>query len=217
MTYQQQAPYPAELGVLGRLGIVLYWLFAIIAGLFVLGALAAVFYGVTQEAYVFAGALIILGGLSYLVGIALRYIFTGPRLPRTGKPIATWSGFLRGTATVIAFSAAAAAVRFGQDYLKNDHAGLSGTTRAEFVSNAIETCQKTQFSDPQNHRMDRQIIISYCDCYANSMADRTSNNDLRSIGPTVIKDTIPERFKKVINAASDYCIERSANRADGSR
>jgi hypothetical protein len=105
----------------------------------------------------------------------------------------------------IAFGLAIFAVKYGQHWLRDNDPGLTGTVRSSFVESAIATCVKKQDEDPANKGISPSIISQYCNCYANGLADRVSNNELKSVAttPTVMMATLQPK----IEAAAKPCLD----------
>src|SRR5215813_1198207 len=105
---------------------------------------------------------------------------------------------------VAVIAGGSALLRGGAD----DRIGLTGNNRAGFVDSAVAACQNAQLAAPENKDTQFKDIVDYCRCYANSMADRMSVNDVKSAAEYEAPANLPERFQVTINAASDYCIDK---------
>jgi len=95
----------------------------------------------------------------------------------------------------IMFSANLAEVRF----VMNEEVGLKGEPRARFLARAEEGCTKRQIGAPENGGAQASVIVSYCNCYANGMADRVSFNHLKDYV------TAGEFPKSLLNAVAENC------------
>jgi hypothetical protein len=54
-----------------------------------------------------------------------------------------------------------------------------GPDRDEFVKNAMSSCISNQQTTPKNWGVSQTIISDYCTCYANSLADITTKEDIK--------------------------------------
>jgi len=68
--------------------------------------------------------------------------------------------------------------RYSDDIFGTSDTGLDATARARFDSTA-QACLRAQNSDPASKAFSPVVIDQYCHCYANGMADRLSDDDLR--------------------------------------
>jgi len=107
---------------------------------------------------------------------------------------------------VIVIGGGSALLRGGAD----DRIGLTGNNRAGFVDSAVAACQNAQLAAPENKDTQFKDIVDYCRCYADSMADHISVNDVKSAAEYETPENLPERFQVIINAASDYCIDKTS-------
>jgi hypothetical protein len=58
--------------------------------------------------------------------------------------------------------------------------GITGRVRDSFVTNAIQSCLKKQNNSPENAGLSAETITRYCVCYANGLANVTTNDELRN-------------------------------------
>jgi hypothetical protein len=197
-----------DIGAFGRLGNVLYWLGMGVAVLCFVAAGASGAFGTTNDAWIIAGFFAICGVCSALIGLALRYILAGPRPQHLRKSyLPSWRSVWTTALTVVVFTAGAMAVRYGRDYLKESEVGLKGKTRTSFVESAVESCERTQSAMRENVGVSKEVIVKYCACYSNRMADTLSGSDLKAAGPNPTVETMPVRFTDLAQKASDYCVE----------
>ena len=124
----------------------------------------------------------------------------------------TWGSLARTAVAVVAIgggSALAVIVIGGGSALlrgrADDRIGLTGNNRAAFVDSAVAACQKAA---PENKDTQFKDIADYCRCYAGSMADHISVNDVKTAAEYETAANLPERFQVIINAASDNCIDK---------
>jgi hypothetical protein len=107
----------------------------------------------------------------------------------------------------VVFGSAFFSVSYGQE-LGNSGVGLSGSTRSEFVKSVLDSCLPKQINDPSNKGIPASLLVEYCDCYASDMADRLSNNDLKSV-EGLEKEKIVAKFQTAITAAAAVCLDKA--------
>ncbi|WP_315782452.1 hypothetical protein [Bradyrhizobium sp. SZCCHNPS1003] len=114
---------------------------------------------------------------------------------------------------IIAFAIAFWAARDGVRYFRAADAqtsptapGLSSGYRDGFVGGAVRTCVQTQTAAPENASIPKALLTSYCVCFANGMADRISDSDLKSAEGIPAADRI-KRMQPVINAVAPVCAK----------
>jgi hypothetical protein len=117
-----------------------------------------------------------------------------------GKTIIGW------IAWTLAFGSAFFLVRFGVPYVRGQQAGLSGPTRDAYVGAAIRTCTAKQVNAPENASIPKPMLISFCNCYANGLADGTSFDELNSTSGLTEADKIT-KMKPLIEVVAKACTE----------
>ncbi len=61
----------------------------------------------------------------------------------------------------------------------NELSWQSGPARTDFVGKAMESCGRKQRSLPENRNVSDAMIKDFCGCYANSLADVTTNEGVK--------------------------------------
>ena len=119
-----------------------------------------------------------------------------------GRKIGGW------IAWAAAFGVAFFVVKYGVSYVKGQEVGLTGAMRDGFVGGAIRTCGEKQMNDPANAGISKAILSMYCNCYANGIADRISENQLRAVSdlPAGQRVAAPQ---PVIDAVTPVCIDEA--------
>jgi hypothetical protein len=120
-----------------------------------------------------------------------------------GRNIIGW------TAWAIAFALAYSAAQYGVPYVLGQQSGLTGAVRDSFVGAAIRTCTAQQFNAPANAGIAKPLLISYCSCYANGLADRMSVNQLRENDDLTESEKLA-KMKPAIAAAGPPCVAELA-------
>jgi hypothetical protein len=93
--------------------------------------------------------------------------------------------------------------RYAQQWLQDDHPGLKGTVRSEFVNAAVPTC----LEETKRARSDlsQSVLSQDCNCYANGMADKLSNHDLKAAATTPNETLVA--FQPMMDLAVKACID----------
>src|SRR2546421_6784811 len=117
------------------------------------------------------------------------------------------SEFLKWLVWPVAFGSVFFALSYGQE-LQNSGVGLGGSTRTEFVKSVVDSCLPKQINDPSNKGIRTSLLAEYCDCYENDMADRLSNNDLKSV-EGLEKERVLEKWQSAITAATAACLDKA--------
>jgi hypothetical protein len=102
---------------------------------------------------------------------------------------------------ILTFAFWAAGVSHSQG---EDDLGLTGAARDRFVGGAMRSCVEKQVSTPENASIGKPLLVQYCYCYANGMADRISN-----IRALELEFGDAQKFAEmgpVIEAASSACL-----------
>lgn len=112
----------------------------------------------------------------------------------------------------VCFIAAFFIFKYGAMWMQNEAVGLTGDTRSAFVNNAVSSCNQRQLAAPENRGASPQLIASYCNCFANGMADRISINQIKAVGPAPSPSQVEQALKPVIDAAAATCAEEIAKK-----
>jgi hypothetical protein len=105
---------------------------------------------------------------------------------------------------LIAFIAAFYLMQYITRHAAWGQAGLTGGYRDGFVGAAIRTCVAKQKAAPENVAFSEPFLASYCQCYANKLADSVSRTELEN--DRISNNHIPSWYQEKINAAGDICI-----------
>ena len=62
--------------------------------------------------------------------------------------------------------------------------GLTGDVRTTFIEAATRSCLKTQLDAPTNKDVPVSALYDYCKCNASGMADKTSNDEVKTLEAT---------------------------------
>ena len=62
--------------------------------------------------------------------------------------------------------------------------GLTGQIRLAFYEASARSCLKAQIDAPANKNLPVAALYGYCTCYSNGMADRLSDDEVRSLEAT---------------------------------
>ncbi len=62
--------------------------------------------------------------------------------------------------------------------------GLTGQIRVAFYEASTRTCLKGQIDAPANKGVPVLALFDYCKCYSNGMADKLSDDEVRSLEAT---------------------------------
>lgn len=114
--------------------------------------------------------------------------------------------FLKAALVSVAIGLAFFAVKYGQQWLRNNDPGLTGTVRSSFVESAVDSCVATQSNDPASKGISLSLISQYCNCYANGLADRVSNNELKAVATA----GTPTILQAKMSAAAEPCLDAIA-------
>lgn len=98
---------------------------------------------------------------------------------------------------------------YAHETVENSEPGLKGNARSSFVNSMVASCTEKQnkAAEAEGKSIPVAITSQYCNCYAASMADKLSNNDLIKYDNT---GTIPVEFLLIANAASKACLKAAA-------
>jgi hypothetical protein len=85
------------------------------------------------------------------------------------------------------------------------NAAITGKLRETFLAAGMKTCMNKQANDPETKALffSTNILTRYCSCYMNTLADATTNGDLRASSTA---GSVPAAMQRKIKAASASCI-----------
>lgn len=84
-------------------------------------------------------------------------------------------------------------------YVMNEAIGLKDEPRAKFLASTKAACTKRQMAAAENAGVQPSVIVSYCNCTGNGMADQLSYNELKGYV------TAGEFPKSLLNAVAENC------------
>jgi len=84
-------------------------------------------------------------------------------------------------------------------------AGLDASARTKFVDSTAQACLQAQNADPASKAFSPAVIDQYCHCYANGMADRLSDDDLKALA-AMERSASVSKMQPIIEAASAPCL-----------
>jgi hypothetical protein len=87
--------------------------------------------------------------------------------------------------------------------------GLTGNVRDGFVTSAVQGCLKSQNDNPANAGISADMISRYCVCYAEKLANITTEEELRSPPPS---GSLPAFMQKKINSVTPLCVQEAMGR-----
>ena len=114
--------------------------------------------------------------------------------------------FLKWGAVPLALVVAFFVSRYSNDIFGTSDTGLDASARARFVDSTAQACLRAQNSDPAGKAFSPDVIDRYCHCYANGMADRLSDDDLKALA-TMEKAARASKMQPMIEAASAPCLK----------
>jgi hypothetical protein len=88
----------------------------------------------------------------------------------------------------------------------SDTTGLDTSARAKFVDSTAQACLQAQNSDPASKAFSPVVIDQYCHCYANGVADRLSDDDLKALA-TMERSARASKMQPIVEAASAPCLQ----------
>ena len=90
----------------------------------------------------------------------------------------------------------------------SSHGGeiISDDVRTSFIEGSNETCIEGQSNNPASAGVSHEIIVAYCSCTSNKIADQMTNVEIASIskGGSISPDT-----QTKIDAAIKVCLENA--------
>jgi hypothetical protein len=96
--------------------------------------------------------------------------------------------------------------RYSDDLFGRGDASLEASARSKFVDSTAQACLQAQNSDPSSKAFSPVVIDQYCRCYANGMADRLSDDDLKGLAAMERSARI-SKMQPIVEAASAPCLQ----------
>jgi hypothetical protein len=96
--------------------------------------------------------------------------------------------------------------RYSDELFGAADTGIAISARAKFVDSTAKACLQAQNSDPASKAFSPAIIDQYCHCYANGMADRLSDDDLKALA-TMERSARAGKIQPIVEAASAPCLK----------
>ena len=87
-------------------------------------------------------------------------------------------------------------------------AKLTGEDRSMFLNSAIPSCYETQRSMSVNRDISNSLLLKYCECTFEIVADTLTATYLKEFG---VGNIPPNKIVPVINIASNHCIKKVFN------
>ena len=85
--------------------------------------------------------------------------------------------------------------------------GLTGDVRTTFIEAATRSCLKTQLDAPGNKGVSVSAIHDYCKCNAADLADKISNDEVRSLEATGSEERYRTAMQARMEASAKMCLE----------
>jgi hypothetical protein len=114
--------------------------------------------------------------------------------------------FLKWGAVPVALIVAFFVSRYSDELFGPGETGIDISARARFVDSTAKACLEAQNSDPASKAFSPEVIDQYCHCYANGMADRLSDDDLRALA-TMERSARARKMQPMVEAASAPCLK----------
>jgi len=85
--------------------------------------------------------------------------------------------------------------------------GLTGEVRTTFVEALVRSCLKTQLDAPGNKGVPVSAIHDYCKCNASDLANKISNDEVRSLEATGSEEKYRTAMLSRLEASAKMCLE----------
>ena len=85
--------------------------------------------------------------------------------------------------------------------------GLMGDVRTTFVDALIRSCLKTQLDAPTNKGIPISAIQDYCKCNASDLADKISNDEVKSLEAAGSEEKYRSAMQSRMEATAKMCLE----------
>ena len=113
---------------------------------------------------------------------------------------------LKWGAVPLALVVALFASRYSGELFGPRDTGLDASARAKFVDTTAQACLQAQNGDPASKAFSPEVIDQYCHCYANGMADRLTDDDLKALA-TMERSARASKVQPIVEAASAPCLQ----------
>jgi hypothetical protein len=114
--------------------------------------------------------------------------------------------FLKWGAVPLALVIAFFVSRYSGELFGTGDTALNAATRSKFVDSTAQACLQAQNSDPASKAFSPEVIDQYCHCYANGMADRLTDDDLKALA-TLERSARASKVQPIVEAASAPCLQ----------
>ena len=114
--------------------------------------------------------------------------------------------FLKWGAVPLALVIAFFVSRYSGELFGTGDTALNEATRSRFVNSTAQACLQAQNGDPASKAFSPEVIDRYCHCYANGMADRLSDDDLKALA-TMERSARVSKVQPIVEAASAPCLQ----------
>jgi hypothetical protein len=85
--------------------------------------------------------------------------------------------------------------------------GLTGEVRTTFVEALVRSCLKTNLDAPGNKGVPVSAIHDYCKCNASNLADKISNDEVKSLEATGSEEKYRMAMQARLEASAKTCLE----------
>ena len=145
-------------------------------------------------------------GVSQILADPRRYVMvTGPDVERSND---LWGGAVRKSIRWIAGLAAVGLGVFATAYSVqlawSEQESLTGQIRTTFFEAAMRSCVKSQIDAPG---ISVFVLFEYCKCYADGMADKMSNDEVKSLEAIGDEKKYAEALHTRAEATGKLCLE----------
>jgi hypothetical protein len=114
--------------------------------------------------------------------------------------------FLKWGAVPLALVVALFVSRYSGELFGTGETAVNAVARSRFVESTAQACLQAQNSDPASKAFSPEVIDQYCRCYANGMADRLSDDDLKALA-TMERSARVSKVQPIVEAASAPCLQ----------
>ena len=85
--------------------------------------------------------------------------------------------------------------------------GLTGEVRTTFVEALMRSCLKTQLDAPTNKDVPVSALYDYCKCNASGMADKTSNDEVKTLEATGSEEKYRTAMQTRMESSAKTCLD----------
>jgi hypothetical protein len=114
--------------------------------------------------------------------------------------------FLKWGAVPLALVVAFFVSRYSGELFGTGDTGIDPSARSKFVDSTAQACLQAQNSDPASKAFSPVVIDQYRRCYANGMADRLTDDDLKALA-TMERSARASKVQPIVEAASAPCLQ----------